>query len=81
MKTIVENATNQSLYLLADTETVAMNETHIVVGDPARFIVGDCNSGNTTLIEGVTEPAEWVGRKYLYTEADGWALNPNYSVE
>lgn len=75
MKTLVRD--NLSLYLLADDEAVVMTEENITVGNPEKFIIGDCNSTNTTLFEGVTAPADWIGCKY---EFDGieWTLNPNW---
>ena len=54
-----------------------MGSDSITVGDPAQFIVADLNSSNATLVEGVAEPAEWMGCKYTYdgtswAEVDGW---------
>ena len=78
MKTIVDNATNTSRYLFADDKSVKMESERITVGDPAEFIIGDLNSGNATLIEGVTEPEDWFGCKYTcasdgtFTAVEGW---------
>ena len=78
MKTIVDNATNTSRYLFADDKSVTMGNDTITVGDPAEFIIGDLNSGNATLIEGVTEPEDWYGCKYTcasdgtFTAVEGW---------
>ena len=77
MKTIVDNATNTSRYLLADDASVTMGADSITVGDPAEFIISDLNSTNATVIEGVDEPTEWMGCKYTYdgtswAEVDGW---------
>ena len=84
MKTIVDNATNTSKYLFADDKPVTMGSDTITVGDPAEFIIGDLNSGNATLIEGVTEPVDeegnslWYGCKYTcasdgtFTAVEGW---------
>ena len=78
MKTIVDNATNTSRYLFADDKSVTMGSDTIIVGDPAEFIIGDLNSGNSTLIEGVTEPEDWYGCKYTcasdgtFTAVEGW---------
>lgn len=78
MKTIVENATNLSKYLLQDDVTIVVNADNIVVGDPAQFIIGDLNSGNASVIEGVSDaPADWFGNKYMYDGAS-WTLNPNW---
>ena len=82
MKTIVDNATNTSRFLLADGVSVTMEASSITVGDPAEFIISDLNSSNATLIEGVNEPAEWMGCKYTHdgtswAEVDGWTA-PEY---
>lgn len=75
MKTIVENTTYLSKYLLADTEVVVLNEDNIVVGDPPKFIIADLNASTATVYENVTAPADWVGNKYTFDGTD-WALNP-----
>lgn len=75
MKTLVRD--NISLYLLADDETVVMTTENIIVGNPPKFIIGDCNSVNTTLHENVTGPEDWVGCKYIFNGTD-WTLNPNW---
>lgn len=77
MKTIVENATCLSKYLLDDAEVVVLNEDSIVVGDPAEFIISDLNASTATVYEGVTAPADWVGNKYTFDGTD-WALNPDW---
>ena len=80
MKTIVENATNLSKYLFADDKPVDMQAGQINVGDPANldFIIGDLNSGNSTLHENVTDaPADWVGNKYTY-DGTTWTQDPNW---
>lgn len=75
MKTIVENATNLSKYLLDDAEIVVLNEDNIVVGDPAKFIIADLSASTVTVYENVTAPADWIGNKYTFDGTD-WALNP-----
>lgn len=77
MKTIVENATNLSKYLLDDAEIVVLNEDNIVVGDPAKFIIADLNASTATIYEGVTAPADWIGNKYTF-DGTNWTLNPNW---
>ena len=78
MKTIVENATSLSKYLLDDTEVVVLNEDNIVVGDPPKFIIGDLNASTATVYEGVTAPADWAGNKYTFDGTD-WTLNPDWA--
>ena len=78
MKTIVETATGLSKYLLEDSETIVSNSDNIVVGDPAKFIIGDLNSSNVTITENVTNaPDDWSGNKYTFDGTD-WTLNPNW---
>ena len=77
MKTIVENATNLSKYLLDDAEIVVLNEDNIVVGDPPKFIIADLNASTATVYEGVTAPADWIGNKYTFDGTD-WTLNPTW---
>lgn len=79
MKTIIGDL-NCSKYLFEDDKQLNITADHIEVGDPANldFIIGDLNSGNSTLIEGVTEPDDWYGCKYNYaadgtwTAVEGW---------
>lgn len=86
MKTIVDNATNTSRYLLADDKQVFLTPTKIEVGDPPNldFIILDLNSNNASVIENVTEPVDeegnslWFGCKYTcaadgtFTAVEGW---------
>ena len=66
MKTIVDTATNTSKYLVADDYGINVTADNIEMGDPSAldFIIGDLNSSNATVIEGVTEPDDWYGCKY-----------------
>ncbi len=78
MKTIVETSTKLSKYLLADDVTITATSDSITVGDPAQFIIADLNSGNTTIVENVTNaPSDWVGNKY---KLDGttWSANSDW---
>ena len=79
MKTIIENGTNCSKYLFADDKQVNITATHTEVGDPANldFIIGDLNSSNCTLVEGVTEPEDWYGCKYHYADST-WTVGPDW---
>lgn len=78
MKTIVQNGTNLSKYLLSDDTTVTPLADSIVVGDPAEFIIGDMNANTATVYNNVTAPEDWVGNKYTF---DGvvWALNSAFT--
>ena len=78
MKTLVRKESNIALYLFSDSETVVVAGDKTVIGDPATLIIADCTTENVTLFEGVDEPSEWMGHKYLYTADGGWASNPDY---
>ena len=78
-KTITFNDTGRSPYLFDDAKNVTMGADKITVGDDANpdFYIGDMNSGNATLHESVTGPADWQGNRYTFdgsdwTEVDGW---------
>ena len=73
MKTIVDTATNVSKYLLADDKALTMGSDVITIGDPEELIIGDMNTGNATLIEGVTTPDDWYGCKYTCAADGTWA--------
>ena len=78
MKALVRKESNIALYLFSDSETVAVAGDKTVIGDPATLIIADCTTENVTLFEGVDEPSEWSGHKYLYTADGGWESNPDY---
>lgn len=75
MKTLTKD--NVSIYLFADDEVLVISEQNITVGNPPKFIIGDCNSTNTVLHEGVPEIEGWTGHKYMYDGAS-WTENPNW---
>jgi len=78
MKTIVETATGLSKYLLEDDVSVVANSDHVVVGNPAKFIVSDLNSSTTTITENITNaPSDWIGNKYTF-DGTTWTQNPNW---
>lgn len=78
MKTIIENSTGLSKYLLADDVFVESTNENITVGNPVKFIVGDLNDTNSTVYANVTDaPADWTGNKYTY-DGTTWTLNPNW---
>jgi len=75
MKTLTKDGL--SLYLFDNNETLLIGFDKITVGNPAQFIIGDCNSGNTVLHEGVTGPQSWTGGKFFFDGTE-WTLNPNW---
>ena len=76
MKTIIDEH-SCSKYLFADDKTVTVKSGCIEIGNPIEFIIGDLNTSNSTLIEGVTEPDDWFGCKYNYVNGS-WELCPNW---
>lgn len=78
MKTIIRNDNNVSLYLFDDSTYVDIQANKTIVGNPPEFIIADCDDSNATLFENVSNPEDWQPWKYLYTEADGWVLNPDW---
>ncbi len=75
MKTLTKN--NLSLYLLEDDVVIVMGTKKITVGDPPKFRIADCNSTDTVLHEGVSQPDNWRPDKYTY-DGTTWELNPNF---
>ena len=76
MKTIIKSSNKVSLYVFNDAETVDIQSDKIIIGNPEKYIIGDYNSSNASLVEGVAELSGWIGHKFLY---DGeWKSNPDY---
>jgi len=88
MKTIIDNETKTSKYLIADDYEVRMLDDKTEMGNTNNldFIIADLNRNNATLIEGVTEPDDWFGCKYTcaedgtFTAVEGWT-DPRIEVE
>lgn len=75
MKTLVKDT--KSIYIFDDAEVLDITADNIQVGEPARFIIGDCNSSNITLYTDVTPPADWTGHKYFF-DGTTWTENPDW---
>ena len=75
MKTIVETGTNLSKYVFDDATELTVNGDNIAT---TQFIIGDLNSANAVVHDGVTPPEDWVGNKY---KLDGttWSDNPKWT--
>ena len=63
--------------MLEDDVDVVMTPKKIIIGDPPKFIIGDCSSQDTVLHEGVSKPDDYVEFKYNYNGTI-WELNPNF---
>ena len=74
MKTIIENGTNISKYMFANSVAITMGADFITTPD---FIIGDMNTSNCTLVEGVTAPTGWAGCKHTF-DGTTWAANPDW---
>jgi hypothetical protein len=77
MKTIVRKQTNVSLYLLPDNMAVKVGDSMTQVGDPAEFMIADCNASNCVVHENVPDPGDWSGWKYLF-DGTAWTPNPDW---
>ena len=82
MKTITENETKLSKYLVEDNITVILETNRVVVGHPeVKFYVNDLNKETATLTENVTDaPADWQGNRYTYDPSTDpkWVANPDW---
>lgn len=74
MKTIVETSTGLSKYIFENSVELNINSDNTVT---PNFIIGDMNSSNSTLHEGVTPPEDWTGNKYTFNGTT-WTLNPDW---
>ena len=79
MKTIVELSTNISKYILEDDVALDITDTHITVGSPVEFIIGDMGSSNSVVYENVTPPEDWFGCKFTF-DGSTWDLNADFSL-
>jgi hypothetical protein len=78
MKTLVRDG--RSIFLFEDDEHLDIQSDKIVVGDPERLIIGDCNSSNVTLFEDVAPPEDWFGHRYLFDGTD-WTVSPDWPAD
>lgn len=69
-----------SLYLYPDETLITVLDDQTIVGplDNPELIIMDCTTDNCVLAEGVSDPGDWFGWKYTYTDVTGWELNPNW---
>jgi hypothetical protein len=81
-KTITRKSNNVSVFVLHNDATVDLAATPNATvrgntGGSVDFDIGDLNSSNATVHEGVTAPGDWQGNRYTFdgttwTEVDGW---------
>ena len=75
MITITFNDTGRSAYIFDDSDEIVSTATEITCPD---FIIGDMNSTNATVHNGVTPPDDWQGGNYLF-DGTSWSLNPEWT--
>jgi len=76
MKTVIETSTNLSKYIFEDSDNITITAENI---ETPNFIIGDLNSSNCTIIEGVTPPEDWIGCKYFYIDSN-WVINTEWET-
>jgi len=74
MKTIIETATKESLYLFEDSKPIELTEDCLYVGNPIEFRDDCSKSTEVSIITDVSEPTGWWGRKYKYDGGE-WINN------
>jgi|TARA_R110002096_G_scaffold664_3_gene3916 hypothetical protein len=82
MKTITFNSNNVSAYTFHDEHGLVATAENITC---PHFIIGDLNLTNSTIHEGVTPPADWMGGRYTFdgttwTAVEGW-VDPSTLVD
>ena len=75
MQTITFNASNISVYIFEDADTLTATAESITT---PNFIIGDMNSSNATIHTGVTPPEDWQGGKYLF-DGTSWTANGDWT--
>tara|TARA_R100000742_G_C4167136_1_gene6684 strand:+ start:150 stop:419 length:270 start_codon:yes stop_codon:yes gene_type:complete len=59
--------TKRVKFVYPDDKTLTVTSEQITVGDPPERIISDLNSGNSTVVENVTNvPSDFFGDKYDY---------------
>ena len=81
-KTITRKSNNVSVFVLHNDATVDLAATPNATvrgntGGSVDFDIGELNSSNATVHEGVTAPGDWQGNRYTFdgttwTEVSGW---------
>jgi len=77
MKTIIENATSESLYIFDDGKIINILDSKMTVGEPVELMILDCNSTNVSLVENVNPPEDWEGRKYTF-DGTTWTVTQEW---
>tara|TARA_R110002110_G_scaffold317455_3_gene530239 strand:+ start:95 stop:475 length:381 start_codon:yes stop_codon:yes gene_type:complete len=87
-KTLTFKNNNHSAWLFDDSKQLTITETETHVGNPSNvdFNIGDMDSTNSTLHEGVTAPANWQGHRYTFdgstwTEIPAWTIRTQARID
>ena len=73
--------TKRVKFVFVDDEPLAFEEGQITVGSPAKFIIGNLGSSNSTLVENVTNvPSDYYGDKYDY-DGGTWTKRSDWDDE
>ena len=71
--------TKRVKYVYADDKTLTVTSEDITVGDPPERIISDLNSGNSTVVENVTNvPSDFFGDKYDY-DSGTWTKRSDWN--
>ena len=75
MKTIIDS-NNCSKYLFKNNKQVVFHSENIEIkkANKLLFIIGDLNENNSSLIEDISAPDDWVGCKYIF-DGTNWELS------
>jgi hypothetical protein len=77
MKTIVRKETGLSTFLFNDNVNINVFADKVEIGDPVQFTIADCNLENCIVYENVSQPVDYVGGKYFYSD-NTWSTNPDF---
>lgn len=77
MRTAVTTADNVSVHLFQDDSNFVITEQGLELDGEIHD--GSLNPSNAIIIDGVTPPDDWYGRKYLFVDGE-WVDNPNDPV-
>tara|TARA_R100001594_G_scaffold148928_1_gene205351 strand:- start:558 stop:833 length:276 start_codon:yes stop_codon:yes gene_type:complete len=71
--------TKRVKYVYADDKTLTVTSEQITVGDPPELIISDLNTGNSTIVENVTNvPSDFFCDKYDY-DSGTWTKRSDWN--
>ena len=76
-----EDQSKRVKYVYADDKTLTVTSDQITVGNPPELIIGDLHSGNSTIVENVTNvPSDYYGDKYDY-DSGTWTKRSDWNTD